>query len=35
MKRVVPEGAVLIPSHAKRVFHGVLFDVYQSFAKTR
>jgi len=35
MKRVVPEGAVLIPSHAKQVFHGVLFDVYQSFAKTR
>lgn len=29
MKRLVPEGANLIPAHAKCVFRGVIFDVYQ------
>jgi ADP-ribose pyrophosphatase len=27
--RPIPEGAVLIPDTAQRVFHGVIFDVYQ------
>lgn len=29
MKRLVPNDAILIPPEAKRVFHGVMFDVYQ------
>lgn len=29
MKKVVPEKSWLIPEHAKRVFKGVIFDVYQ------
>jgi 8-oxo-dGTP pyrophosphatase MutT (NUDIX family) len=29
MKKVVPENAILIPPEAKRVFEGVIFDVYQ------
>lgn len=28
MKKVVPENAVLIPDGAKKVFEGVIFDVY-------
>lgn len=29
MQRIVPSDAILIPPHAKRVFHGQMFDVYQ------
>lgn len=29
MKKVIPDGAVLIPDQAKRVFEGMIFDVYQ------
>lgn len=29
MKKVVPKQAVLIPEQAKRVFEGMIFDVYQ------
>lgn len=29
MKKLVPKDAVLIPDFAKRVFSGVIFDVYQ------
>lgn len=29
MDRIVPKDAILIPDHAKQVFSGVLFDVYQ------
>lgn len=29
MKKIVPENAILIPPEAKRVFEGVIFDVYQ------
>jgi ADP-ribose pyrophosphatase len=29
MKKIVPENAILIPPEAKRVFGGVIFDVYQ------
>ncbi|MES2971369.1 MAG: NUDIX domain-containing protein [Patescibacteria group bacterium] len=29
MKKVVPEDAILIPDNAKRVFRGIVFDVYQ------
>lgn len=29
MRKVVPENVTLIPEHAKRVFKGVIFDVYQ------
>lgn len=29
MLKVVPKDAVLTPDHAKRVFKGVIFDVYQ------
>lgn len=29
MKKIVPETAILIPAEAKRVFEGVIFDVYQ------
>jgi ADP-ribose pyrophosphatase len=29
MKKVIPRNAVLIPDNAQRVFHGVIFDVYQ------
>lgn len=29
MKKVVPADAVLIPPEAKRVFEGIIFDVYQ------
>lgn len=29
MKKIVPSNAVLIPRHAKRVFKGEIFEVYQ------
>lgn len=29
MKKIVPEGAILIPDSASRVFEGQIFDVYQ------
>jgi len=29
MKKVIPEDANLLPDHAKRVFKGKIFDVYQ------
>jgi ADP-ribose pyrophosphatase len=29
MFKVVPKDAVLVPPHAKRVFEGVIYDVYQ------
>ena len=29
MKKIVPANAVLIPAQAKRVFRGVVYDVYQ------
>jgi len=29
MKKVIPKGAVLVPDQAKRVFEGMIFDVYQ------
>ncbi|HEV2403136.1 MAG TPA: NUDIX domain-containing protein [Candidatus Saccharimonadales bacterium] len=29
MRKVIPQEAVLIPDSAKRVFHGVIYDVYQ------
>jgi ADP-ribose pyrophosphatase len=29
MKKVIPNNAVLIPEQAKRVFQGMIFDVYQ------
>lgn len=29
MKKIVPHDAILIPPEAKRVFEGVIFDVYQ------
>jgi ADP-ribose pyrophosphatase len=29
MEKIVPEKAVLIPDHARRVFQGEIFDVYQ------
>jgi ADP-ribose pyrophosphatase len=29
MPRIVPDNVALIPQHAKRVFNGVIFDVYQ------
>lgn len=29
MKKIVPQDAILIPPEAKRVFEGVIFDVYQ------
>ena len=29
MKKILPEGAVLIPDTAKKVFDGEIFDVYQ------
>lgn len=29
MKKVIPTNAVLIPNEAKRVFKGILYDVYQ------
>ena len=29
MTRIVPQNAITIPAHAKRVFTGVIFDVYQ------
>lgn len=29
MKKIVPTDAILIPDEAKRVFNGVIFDVYQ------
>jgi ADP-ribose pyrophosphatase len=29
MKKVIPQEAVLIPDEAKRVFQGVVYDVYQ------
>jgi ADP-ribose pyrophosphatase len=29
MKKIVPSDAILIPPEAKRVFEGVIFDVYQ------
>ncbi|HET8670352.1 MAG TPA: NUDIX hydrolase [Candidatus Saccharimonadales bacterium] len=29
MARIIPENAILIPEHAKEVFKGVIFDVYQ------
>lgn len=29
MKKIVPHNAKLVPSHAKRVFQGVMFNVYQ------
>jgi ADP-ribose pyrophosphatase len=29
MQRIVPQNAILIPPNAKRVFEGIMFDVYQ------
>jgi ADP-ribose pyrophosphatase len=29
MKKIVPEGAHLIPKEAKKVFSGIIYDVYQ------
>ena len=29
MKKIVPADAILIPANAKRVFQGVIYDVYQ------
>lgn len=29
MKKIVPEGAILIPDSASRVFKGQIFDIYQ------
>jgi len=34
MKKTIPADAVLVPDDAKRVFNGMIFDVYQWPQKT-